>query len=353
MDYQAFFVALLSPMVLAFVLGIIATQLQSDLKFPEPIYIFLTIYLLVAIGIKGGYKLSITKFSEFSMPALAAIVLCSLIPLWTYLILRKAGKFDVPNAAAIAAHYGSVSAVTFSEAMAFMENLKADFVAANPGLAEAEVATRLTALGANPEGFMPGMLAIMEVPAILVAIFIARFSMRNANPLEGQERAGMGHVMRELFAGKSSLLLIGFLIIGYLAGKRGYDQVSGFFDGPFRGILTLFLLEAGLVTGRRLGDIKKVGPFLVGFGILMPLLHAVLGIWLGQLAGLSCGGATILGVLAASASYIAAPAAVRVAIPEASPTYYLTASLAITFPFNIIVGLPLYHQIAKMMFGIA
>ena len=348
MDLSALFVALLSPMVLAFMLGIIATRLQSDLKFPEPIYVLLTIYLLVAIGLKGGYKLSITKFSDFGLPALAAILISSLIPLWVYLILRKLGKFEVPNAAAIAAHYGSVSAVTFSEAISFMDNLKADYLVQNAGLTEVQ----LTALGATYEGFMPGLLAIMEVPAIMIAIFIARFSMRDTNPISGTDRASLSHVMRELLAGKSSLLLLGFLVIGYAVGKRGYDQVAPLFDAPFRGFLTLFLLEAGLVTGRRLGDLNKVGKFLIGFGIVMPFLHAILGIWLGQMAGLSCGGATILGVLAASASYIAAPAAVRVAIPEASPTYYLTASLAITFPFNILIGLPAYHFIAKAFYGL-
>jgi uncharacterized protein len=342
---QALAVGLLSPMVLAFLLGVIATAVKSDLKFPEELYTALTIYLLVAIGLKGGYKLSIASFADFWKPGVAAVLIGVSIPIWSFWILRKAGKFDVVNAAAIAAHYGSVSAVTFAEAQAFHDNLKADFLNTTPGLSELQ----LSALGATYEGFMPSLLTIMEVPGILVALLIARTS-KDANILESA-RGSTSEVLRELLAGKSSILLIGCLVIGVLAGKRGWEQVSPFFETPFRGILTLFLLEAGLVTGRRFGDLKKVGGFLVAFGILMPILNATIGIALGKAAGLSLGGATILGVLAASASYIAAPAAVRVALPESSPTYYLTASLAITFPFNIIIGLPIYHYIATFIFG--
>ncbi len=352
MGLQDFTVSLLSPMVLAFILGIIATLVKSDLKFPEELYIALTIYLLVAIGLKGGYKLSISSVSEFWKPSIAAVVICVLIPIWSYWILHKWGKFDVPNAAAIAAHYGSVSAVTFAEAVAFHDNLKAALLEQNPTLTD----SALAAMGATYEGFMPSILTIMEVPGILVALFIARTSKMslavvNGGQLYEEENAKVGAVLRELLSGKSSLLLIGCLVIGVLAGKRGWEQVAPLFDTPFRGVLTLFLLEAGIVTGRRLADLKKAGGFLIGFGLIMPILHAVLGIILGKLTGLSMGGATILGVLSASASYIAAPAAVRVALPEASPTYFLTASLAITFPFNIVIGLPLYHIIAKIIYG--
>lgn len=316
--------SVLSPMVLAFLLGIIASRLKSDLKFPDSLYQSLTIYLLIAIGLKGGYKLSLASFDEVIQPAMVAIALCCTIPLWTYWMMRKVGKFDVPNAAALAAHYGSVSAVTFSAALAFHETLGISF-----------------------EGFMPSMLAMMEIPAILIGISLARINAPRSNE---QEQVSLKEIARELLAGKSSLLLIGFLAIGLLVGKGGWEQVSPLFDVPFKGVLTLFLLEAGLVAGRKLSDLKKGGFVLVGFGIVFPILHAVLGITLGHLAGLSLGGATILGVLAASASYIAAPAACRVALPEANPSYYLTAALAITFPFNIIMGIPLYHQIAKFLF---
>ncbi|MGQ9805865.1 MAG: sodium-dependent bicarbonate transport family permease [Chlorobiales bacterium] len=345
MEIQALVVSLLSPMVLAFVLGIVATVMKSDLKFPEELYTALTIYLLVAIGLKGGYKLSITPFSEFIYPGLAALVLGVAIPIWAYQILLRMGKFDIANSAAIAAHYGSVSAVTFGEAIAFHDNLKAALLEQNPAITE----EALKLAGGVYEGFMPGLLTIMEFPAIIVAILTARLAAGKNSESNGN--SSFGKVMQELITGKSNLLLIGFLIIGMICGKRGWEQVAPFFEAPFRGILALFLLEAGLVTGRRLGDLKKAGGFLIGFGIVMPILHAALGIYLGKMAGLTLGGATILGVLAASASYIAAPAACRVALPEASPTYYLTASLAITFPFNIIIGLPLYHYFAKLLYG--
>jgi len=312
--------SILSPMVLAFLLGIIASRLKSDLKFPDSLYQSLTIYLLIAIGLKGGYKLSLASFSEVFEPALVAVGLCCLIPLWTYWFMRKAGKFDVFNSAALAAHYGSVSAVTFSAALAYHESL-----------------------GISYEGFMPSMLAMMEIPAILIGILLARVNSPDTNL---NHTVSLKEIARELLAGKSSLLLLGFLVIGFLVGKSGWEQVSPLFDVPFKGVLTLFLLEAGLMAGRKLSDLKKGGAFLIAFGIVFPMLHAGLAIFLGHLAGLSLGGSTILGVLAASASYIAAPAACRVALPEANPSYYLTAALAITFPFNILIGLPLYHEFA-------
>ncbi len=314
---------LLSPMVLAFALGIFATLIKSDLKFPEGLYIGLTIYLLFAIGLKGGVKLSATPMNEFYKPALGAILMCSLIPIWSYFILNKLGNFSVTNAAAIAAHYGSVSAVTFSESLSYME-----------------------VMGISFEGFMPTMLAIMEVPAILIAIFLARTQSKEGNA------SSWGKLFHELFAGRGTVLLIGGLLIGFLSGKKGFEQVAPLFDTPFKGVLALFLLEVGLVTGRKLGDLVKAGPFLIGFGLIMPILHACIGIYLGKTLGLSLGGSTIFGVLCASASYIAAPAAIRIALPEASPTYYLTSALAITFPFNIVLGLPLYLSIAKYIFGV-
>lgn len=317
--------SILSPMVLAFLLGMIASRLKSDMKFPDSLYQSLTIYLLIAIGMKGGYKLSLTSFEEVFQPALVAIGLCCVIPLWVYWLMRRFGKFNVYNAAALAAHYGSVSAVTFSAALAFHESLQISF-----------------------EGFMPSMLAMMEIPAILIGVSLARI---NAPLKDDSQQVPLKEIARELIAGKSSLLLLGFLLIGFLVGKSGWEQVAPLFDVPFKGVLTLFLLEAGLVAGRKLSDFRKGGLFLVGFGILAPILHATIGIYLGHFAGMSLGGATILGVLAASASYIAAPAACRVALPEANPSYYLTAALAITFPFNIMIGLPLYHEIALHIFN--
>jgi uncharacterized protein len=317
--------SIVSPMVLAFALGLIAARLKSDLKFPDSLYTSLTIYLMVAIGMKGGYKLSITPFSDVLMPAAAALLISSMIPVWTYFIMRKLGRFDNFNAAALAAHYGSVSAVTFSAALAFHDSINMQY-----------------------EGYMPSLLAIMEIPAILIAIALSRVAQGKNDVASA---IPMKEIFKELLVGKGSILLIGFLLIGYFSGASGWKQVSPLFDAPFKGVLTLFLLEAGLVAGRKLKESRSGGYFLVGFGLLMPIAHAVLGIFLGKLAGLSEGGATILGVLSASASYIAAPAACRVALPEANPGYYLSAALAITFPFNITVGLQLYHYFAHIIYS--
>lgn len=315
--------SILSPMILAFGLGIIAARLKSDLKFPDSMYAALTIYLMAAIGFKGGYKLSITSLEEVYLPVLMGILLSCLIPLWTFAIMRKFGKFNIYDSAALAAHYGSVSVVTFSAALAFHDSLNMEY-----------------------EGFMPSLLAIMEVPAILIAIGLSRLYQKGFQT----SSVPIKQIVKELIVGKSSVLLIGFLIIGYISGQQGWEQVSPLFDLPFKGVLTLFLLEAGLVAGKKLADLKQKVGFIILFGTMMPVVHAAIGIYLGKLAGLSGSGATILGVLAASASYIAAPAACRVALPEANPSYYLTASLAITFPFNITIGIPLYHYLALFLY---
>ena len=192
------------------------------------------------------------------------------------------------------------------------------------------------------ESFMPALLAVMEIPAILIAILLVK---------RGEKSTTWKQLTHELLAGKSVILLVGGMLIGFMGGAKGFEQVSPFFETPFRGILTLFLLEIGLVTGRRLKDVRKAGPFLIGFALIMPLIHGALGVWLGTAIGLSVGGATLLGTLAASASYIAAPAAVRVALPEANPAIYLTASLALTFPLNVVIGIPLYFSLAKVLGG--
>lgn len=316
---------LLSPMVLAFLLGIVATLVRSDLRFPPELYTALSIYLLLAIGLKGGAELARTPFAELWRPALLTLALGSAIPFWSYFILRRLGGFDIANAAALAAHYGSVSAVTFIASQTFLQGLRVPF-----------------------EGFMPTLVALLEVPAIMIALLIARLGLSReaAGP-----RASWSALLHEVFAGRSILLLLGGLAIGYLSGPAGLEQVAPLFVEPFRGVLALFLLEMGMVAARRFGDLRKVGAFLLGFGLIMPVLHGVLGVLVGYASGLSAGGATIVAVLAASASYIAAPAAVRIALPQANPSYYLTASLTITFPFNLTVGIPLYYTVARAVYG--
>lgn len=306
---------LLSPVVLAFFLGMAATLLRSDLKIPDELYQALSLYLLLAIGMKGGVELAASSPNEFLLPAIAALLLGCLIPVWSYIILRRVGSLSVADSTAIAAHYGSVSAVTFLATLTF-----------------------LTALDVPHEGFLPALLAIMEVPAIVVALVIAR------SRLPG--RTSWGEVLHEILAGKSIILLAGGLLIGYVVGPYGFTKVEPFFVAPFHGVLALFLLEMGMVAAKRLPDLRQAGFFLISFAIVMPLLHGMLGIYVGRWCGLTMGGSVAMGVLAASASYIAAPAAVRISLPEANPTFYLTTSLAIIFPFNLAIGIPLFYSFA-------
>jgi len=323
---------LLSPMVLAFALGIVATLVRSDLRVPDALYAALSIYLLFAIGLKGGVALAATPPSQLWLPALATLAAGSLIPLWTYALARRVGRWSVADAAALAAHYGSVSVVTFVAAQAFLDRA-----------------------GVPYEGFMATLVALLEVPAILVALVIARRAMR-ATALPGSDAGagageGMGAVLREVLAGRSIVLLVGGLLIGAATGAQGAERVAPFFEAPFEGALTIFLLEMGLVTARRLGELRRAGAFLLGFGLAAPLVHGVLGAALGILVGLSPGGATVFAAMLASASYIAATAAVRLALPEANPGRYLTASLAVTFPFNLVVGIPLFARVAQALAG--
>lgn len=310
---------LLSPIILMFVLGIIASLVRSDLKLPEPAYNVLAIYLLLAIGLKGGVELNKTPMSEFIGPALITLFLGILTPIIAYNILRKLGRFDRINASAIAAHYGSISAVTFIVAISFG-----------------------TLTGRTAEGFMPALVAILEVPAIVVALMIAFTREKKAGSWQD--------ALHEVVTGKSIILLIGGLLIGWVAGPEKFQPIAPFFETGFQGALGLFLLEMGIITARRLDGLKEVGGFLIAFGILVPILHGLLAVFLGQWSGLSLAGSAVLGAMVSSASYIAAPAAVRIALPEANPTYYLTASLGITFPFNITLGIPLYFAFAEWIF---
>jgi len=315
---------LLSPAVLFFVLGLIAALTKSDLKFPEPLYVGLTIYLLIAIGFKGGVAISEAGLAHVWLPALAAMLLGAVIPLWTYPLLRFGGKLPAVDAAAIAAHYGSVSAVTFIAATNYLE-----------------------AIGQPYESYATAFLAVMESPAILVGVVIGKLATQKAGEASA---ASLRTAVHEAVFGRSIFLLVGALVVGALCGAPGMKKVEAFFVTPFQGVLALFLMEMGIVAGRRVGDLRKVGPFLLGFGVLVPLVNGTLGVLLGEAAGLELGGATLLGVLSASASYIAAPAAIRMSLPEANPTLYLTASLAITFPFNITLGIPIYLEIARFIY---
>ena len=311
---------LTSPPVLAFLLGAIATGVRSDLRLPDAIYQALTIYLLFAIGLKGGGALSEADPGDVWAPAGVTLLLGVVIPVAAYGVLRTLARFSIADAAAMGAHYGSVSVVTFTAAIAFLDGIDEPY-----------------------EGYLPALVALLEVPAIIVALGIARWRLANGGSSSG--------AIREVIAGRSILLLVGGLAIGLAAGRDGLEQTAPFFEAPFVGALTLFLLEMGVVAASRARDLRSVGAPLIVFALAAPLVNGAAGVVLGDLAGLSQGGATILGALAASASYIAAPAAVRIALPEANPSYYLTASLAITFPFNLALGIPLYYELAIWLPG--
>ena len=307
----------LDPIVLFFILGLVAGLARSDLRLPGAIYEFLSVILLLAIGLKGGVELAQQSLAAL-LPQMIAVVLMGLaLPLVAYPVLRGIGRLARTDAASIAAHYGSVSVGTYAVAVAW--------------LASREIAF---------EAYLPLLLVLLEMPAIVVGIMLARGVSADT------DWKSLAH---EVFLGKSIVLLVGGLLIGWAAGPVALEPVSGLFFGLFHGVLALFLLEMGLVAAGQVASLRRHGLFLVAFGVVFPLFGALVGAVLGWQLGLSAGGTMLLATLAASASYIAVPAAMRMALPEANPALSLTASLGITFPFNILVGIPLYHQLAALL----
>jgi hypothetical protein len=295
----------------------LATFLRCEIRLPDSLYPVLSSFLLLAIGVKGGKALSATSPSDMWKPLIASLILGFITPLVAFFLFRLVNRLDVINAAALAAHYGSVSAVTFTVLLTSLESREMTY-----------------------ESFAAGLLAILEIVGIIVALFLARNTGQS-----GTWKAGLSEVIR----GKSITLLVAGLIIGAVVGEERLVPTDPLFVGLFTGALTLFLLELGVVAAERMRDIKKAGIRLVLLGIAIPLINGFVGALAGSLAGLSTGGIAILATLAGSASYIAAPAAVKTALPTASPGIYVTASLGITFPFNLTVGIPLYIGMANLL----
>ncbi len=317
---------LTSPAILFFVLGVLAASAKADLELPEGMGKALSIYLLLAIGFKGGVELSENAITPALIALLlAGIALSFLIPFIAFALLKFATRVQPIDAAAIAAHYGSISVVTFMAAVGF-----------------------LTQQGIDYEGYMVAMLALMETPAILSGLILAAPYLRQ----QGKQNNRPKLRLKDSLLNGSVVLLLGSLAIGYLVGKPGLAQVDAFVKAPFYGLLCLFLLDMGLLVGRRLGEFRRVGVALVAFGLYMPLIGAALGLAVSALLGLGLGEATLLAVLCASASYIVVPAAMRLALPQAKASLYITTSLAVTFPFNVIAGIPLYFQLAMLLQGV-
>ncbi len=305
---------MIDPIILFFLLGLSAGLLRSELRLPAAIYEFVSILLLLSIGLKGGIELAKQPFGNLLPQMLAVLALGIFLVLVAFPVLRYVGRFKRADAASIAAHYGSVSVGTYAVVVAYLGTRKIFF-----------------------EEHMPLLLVLLEVPAILVGILLARGLSR-----ETRWRT----VAHEVFLGKSIVLLIGGLLIGWAVGPAGVKSIEPLFFDLFKGFLALFLLEMGLLTAVQVGTLRRYGLFLVAFGIGMPLFSALVGTGLGLALGLSVGGTTVLATMAASASYIAVPAAMRISVPEANPTLSLAGSLGITFPFNVLVGIPIYYAFA-------
>ena len=305
---------LLNPPILFFFLGMLAVLVKSDLEIPAPIPKLFSLYLLIAIGFRGGSELVKSGITQdvFLMIG-AAILMACVVPIYTFFILRT--KLDPYNAAAIAATYGSISAVTFITAGSFLDQL-----------------------GIASDGYMVAALALMESPAIVVGLILVKVF---ASKQDGHE-FDWGEILRESFFNGSVFLLFGSILIGILTGEHGEQVLKPFTQDLFYGALTFFLLDMGLVAAKRIQDLQKAGVFLIAFAILIPIFNAGIGIAIAKLIQMPQGNALLFAVLCASASYIAVPAAMRLTVPEANPSLYISTALAVTFPFNILVGIPLY-----------
>lgn len=317
---------LVSPMILFFALGVLSSWLKSDLAIPDAISKALSLYLMLAIGFKGGVELAASGAADtVAVSLIVALALSFGLPVLAYALLRALTRLDGINAAAISAHYGSVSIVTFVAATGFLGYRDVPY-----------------------EGYVVAMLAVMETPAIVTGLLLARRSNPAAataprTPILSRE------VAREVLLSGSVVLIIGSLLIGWLSGKDGLAIMAPAIVDPFKAVLAVFLLDMGLQIGRRLGEFKAVGWPVVAFGLYMPMIGAAIGLLVANAIGLSPGGMTLVAVLAASASYIVVPAAMRQSLPKANPAIYVTLSIAVTFPFNLIVGIPLYHAAARML----
>ena len=335
---------LLTPIILFFLFGIIAARIKSDLKIPEAISEFLPIYLLAAIGLHGGIEMRNTGFENMLIPMLVAIGLSLLFTLNHYQILRRLGKFNIFDSYALASTYGAVGAVTFSVGLSFLKNQ-----------------------GVTSEGYLAAILAVLEPAAFIMAIFLTNMAVSKQIRTKKlsftkdvtsdidvglkETKTKLSQVLHESITGKAIVILLGCIVIGYIIGESGFSSIKIVFDEMFTGAIVIFMIEMGIIAGQRLDDIKKVGIFLIAFAVIMPTFNGIIGVLVATAMGLSLGGAVMFGLLLASASFIAAPAVLRHAIPQANPSLYITSALGITFPYNIIVLLPIMFAISTLVHG--
>jgi hypothetical protein len=316
---------IMNPPVLFFLLGMLAVFLRSELTIPQPLPKLFSLFLLISIGLHGGYELSKSGLTMDVMKGLLlAILMASIVPIYSFFILKT--KLDVYNSIAVAATFGSISAVTFITGITYLQTI-----------------------GVEYGGYMVAAMTLMESPAIIIGLVLAAIFARQDTDGEEREKTDWGEIMREAFLNPSVFLLMGALLIGIMTGEKGWHSMEPFFGDLFKGILALFLLDMGLVAAKRISELKKVGGFLIGYAIIMPIFNACVAMGLAYFFGLSKGDAFLLALLSASASYIAVPAAMRLSVPEANPGIYLPLSLAVTFPFNISLGIPLYYFLINMM----
>ncbi|BAO84574.1 predicted permease [Serpentinimonas maccroryi] len=321
---------LIQPIILAFVLGAIAGFLRSELELPAAVVSLLAIYLLFSIGLEGGRELAQADLGGL-LPLIGLTLFMVLaIPLFVYSVTRLLGRFDISNAAALAAHYGSVSTATFFSSL-----------------------TLATAMGTPAAGYMVAMVALMEF-AIIFSLLIARVAMARelaANNPGNKNQIRVGELLLDTLRGRGIILLGGGIAIGALTSDSQWERIAPFYDDLFRGILMLFLLEMGMTAARHIRAFREVGWFMLGFGTLVPAFNGIVGVTLAQLIGLDIGSSFVFGALCASASFIDAPAACRASLPEANPGIYLTSSLGITLPFNLLLGLPLFYSYALWLYN--
>lgn len=314
---------MLDVVVLFFLLGLLARLAKSDLKLPQALYETLSVFLLLAIGLKGGVELHRQPIAVVLPQVLACVAFGFAVPFVLTPLIKRLG-FSGVDSAVVAAHYGSVSVVTFAVCTAYLQRQ-----------------------GVSYESHAALWVAVMEAPGIVAGIALARMALKKDSSHEAAQATRWGELAHEIFFGKSILLLAGGLAIGAIMGEQGIAPIAPLFTDLFKGVLALFLLELGLVAGDRVGDIKRLGARLLIVGIGAPLVLAVLGVFTGRLLGLSTGGIAVFATLAASASYIAAPTAMRIAVPQGNAGLSIAAALGITFPFNILIGVPLYLQFAR------